>query len=210
LFEVLVGTETFGFTDIVLGRLITVYLEPLENIITTNINPGVDSQSNIYIPTKSYADAVQNQQIEIIHSLFVDKMYVTEFQKDIFKDLQGIRQKLVSRSFFDHTINVIDDLRAAATQPERSTIKEKDLILQKQMVVQRILTIAHAYIAIDVANDRNIGNIYSKIQGEMTYEALTGLLDTLVEEISSIKLRYPKEIETFELYSILRSKYLKV
>lgn len=208
LFKVLVGTETFDFTELISNKFITVYLEPLEDIIAGDINYGVDSAFEARVSTKAFCEAVEAQQLEIIHSLYVKEEYVTDHRNTgEYNDIKEIRKSLITSNFFKNTILVMKKLDETIVY-EPSKIKEKDIILHENAIKQKFLVLSYYFIAKDIHDNRDIQPIFSKIEKGLSLESISDFIEDSYSQLSKMGATYNDTIDVKVLYRILRKKYL--
>ena len=121
LFEILTGLEVYEIPEHHGHTILSVVLEPIENIISEFDVPAKKKDSKIFFNTKTYARSIIDGFIPSIQALFVKDEYILHSSAE-FEALRASRSALVGDVFIDRCLSEFEDVYAMSNEPFQSQI----------------------------------------------------------------------------------------
>lgn len=121
LFEILTGLEVYEIPEHHGHTIVSVSLEPIENIISEINVPAKKKDNKIFFNTHTYAKAIIDGFIPAVQSLFVKEDYILHSSTE-FEALRVSRMALLGETFIDRCMSEFDDVYAMSNEPFQSNI----------------------------------------------------------------------------------------
>lgn len=208
IFSAKIGTENYGFSDIIINRDLVLYLESLKSIVTEDIVPGAENQREVYLSTKEFANQLLSGHLEVTRTLFVKEEFITTYN-DIYSALRAERASLVSPKYFDSVKSLITEINPQIKM-EETDLPLKRKAMFKSVVSQKTIILANFFIAEAIFENREIrDDIYRRLGRFSGPEQIDDFLNNNIGKLEEYKERFTDtQMLKSDLFTILRHKYI--
>lgn len=207
LYEVLVGTETLAYQDIISVRRIGCILEPIDHILEDNMNVRVESGPEfLRYTTFGFYKMLNEGVVDVVHSLFVAPAFIN-FVKSEFLEIRDNRQDFICSEFFNKTIIEANKIANGLDIPDT----KNDEVLSsyyKNIMQRKWLALSLLYAAIEVSSNSDIG--VTGLPHISGVKEMDSYLSIKTDEVSELSSKYPKQIHRKKFFTSARKVYYKL
>jgi len=211
LFEILTGIEIYQLPEMFGHKKVSVFLEPIEDILIRDVPYSKQDENTIYFNTSGYAEALVSGFLPAVECLFIDKSAITLDPGLEYEELRINRSQFVTKNYFDRAISEFEEVFKYSETIVKSSPKNKEQFKKewKECIRVKLYCTYQLDSLIKILKNKDIPGEAFNIKNFYDVEVCNKNIETLKEQAISLGKDLPEKCDYIFIIKSLRVDYFQ-
>lgn len=206
LFEIITGIEIYKFPDMFGHIKVSVFLEPIEDILIKDVPYSKQEDSIAYFNTSGFVQAMATGYLPAIECFFVDKDAIVFDNGLEYEELRLNRSSFVTKEYFNRAIAEFEEVFKYSKGVITVSPKDKDEYKKqwKECIKAKIYCIYQLDCIIKILKDKNIPGEPFDISNFYDIDVCDINIERMKEEALKLSEDLPEKFDYIYAIKVLR------